>query len=187
MTATITTTDWETTINDPAAGFGNVSVYSIDGTGNNLTDSPLGAAGTDETRLAPANFVPGTTSTPVGGTDPRVISNTIFANDQNANDPGGRSAYMYAFGQFIDHDIDLNMDQTPAADGSNTLSMTVPSDDPTLTPGSMISIIRGQVDPSNGNAINSVTQYLDLSQVYGSDPTTAASLRNPDGGLHSDR
>ena len=183
MTATITTNDWGTAINDPRVGFDNVVSYSIDGSGNNPTDSTLGAAGTDEARIAPANFAPGTTDTPVDGTNPRVISNVIFANDQNANDPGGRSAYMYAFGQFVDHDIDLNMDQTPAADGSNTLSMTVPADDSSLPPGSQISIVRGQTDPTTGNAVNSVTQYLDLSQVYGSDPTTAASLRNDDGTL----
>lgn len=173
----------DTVINDRALGFDGVISYSIDGTGNNLSDPTLGSANSDETRIAPANFAPGTTDTPVGGTDPRVISNTIFANDANANDPGGRSAYMYAFGQFVDHDIDLNMDQTANPDGSNTLSMTVPADDPSLPPGSQISIVRGQVDPANGDAINSVTQYLDLSQVYGSDPTTAASLRNADGTL----
>jgi peroxidase len=183
MTATVNTNDWGTTINDPDIDFGSVSVYTIDGTGNNPTDPALGAAGSDETRIAPGNFAPGTTNTPVSGTDPRVISNVIFANDTNANDPAGRSAYMYAFGQFIDHDIDLNMDQTAAPDGSNTLSMTVPDDDTSLPPGSQISIVRGQVDPTNGDAINSVTQYLDLSQVYGSDPTTAASLRNADGTL----
>jgi peroxidase len=173
----------DTVINDRALGFDGVIAYSIDGTGNNLSDPTLGSANSDETRIASANFVPGTSDTPVGGTDPRVISNTIFANDANANDPGGRSAYMYAFGQFIDHDIDLNMDQTANPDGSNTLSMTVPADDPSLPPGSQISIVRGQVDPANGDAVNSVTQYLDLSQVYGSDPTTAASLRNADGTL----
>lgn len=173
----------DTVINDRALGFDGVISYSIDGTGNNLSDPTLGSANSDETRIAPANFAPGTTDTPVGGTDPRVISNTIFANDANANDPGGRSAYMYAFGQFVDHDIDLNMDQTANPDGSNTLSMTVPADDPSLPPGSQISIVRGQVDPANGDAVNSVTQYLDLSQVYGSDPTTAASLRNADGTL----
>ena len=41
------------------------------------------------------------------------------------------------------------------------------------------------MDPASGNAVNSVTQYLDLSQVYGSDPATAASLRNPDGTLQT--
>ncbi len=170
-------------ITDPHLGFDGVVSYAIDGAGNDRADPSLGAAGTDETRLAPANFAAGTADTPVGGTNPRVISNTIFNNDANANDPGGRSAYMYAFGQFIDHDIDLNPDQTPAADGSNTLAMTVPQNDPALPPGSQISITRGQIDPSNDDAINAVTQYLDLSQVYGSDAATAASLRNPDGTL----
>ena len=182
MKATRTANHGGTAIHDPNIGFDNVSIYSIDGSGNNPTDPTLGAANTDETRLAPANFVPGTADTPVTGPNPREISNVIFANDQNANDPGGRSAYMYAFGQFVDHDIDLNQDQTPAADGSNTLSMTVPAGDPSLPPGSQISIVRGQVD-SNGDAINSVTQYLDLSQVYGSDPATAASIRNANGTL----
>jgi peroxidase len=96
---------------------------------------------------------------------------------------------MSAFGQFIDHDIDLNMDQTAAANGSNTLSMTVPAGDPSLPPGSLISIVRGVVDPATGAAVNSVTQYLDLPQVYGSDAATAASLRNADlgGRLSADR
>jgi hypothetical protein len=122
MTATVNTNDWGTTINDPDIDFGSVSIYTIDGTGNNPTDPALGAAGSDETRIAPGNFVPGTTNTPVSGTDPRVISNVIFANDANANDPAGRSAYMYAFGQFIDHDIDLNKDQTVAPTGRTHLA-----------------------------------------------------------------
>ncbi len=173
----------QTFIIDPTAGFDSVISYSIAGTGNNSSNPSLGGADTDETRIAPANFAAGTPGTPVTGPNPRVISNTIFNNDSNNNDPGGRSAYMYAFGQFVDHDIDLNSDQMPAADGSNTLSMTVPDNDPALPPGSRISITRGQVDPSNGDAIDAVTQYLDLSQVYGSDATTAAGLRNADGTL----
>jgi Animal haem peroxidase len=102
-------------ISDRAVGFDHVVGYSIDGTGNNLANPTLGAAGTDEVRIAPARFAPGTTDTPVAGPDPRVISNTIFAHDQDLNDPGGRSAYTYAFGQFIDHDLDMNPDQAPAA------------------------------------------------------------------------
>jgi peroxidase len=167
---------------DPSLGFDSVTAYPIDGTGNNSSDPMLGAANTDEVRLAPANFAPDTFDTPVSGPNPRDISNTIFATPQN-EDPGGRSAYMYAFGQFIDHDIDLNNTQAPADDASNTLSFTIPDGDPALPPGSEVSITRGQVDPANGNVINAVTQYLDLSQVYGSDPTTADSLRNPDGTL----
>jgi hypothetical protein len=169
---------------DRSLGFDSVTAYPIDGTGNNSSDPMLGAANTDEVRLAPANFAPDTFDTPVSGPNPRDISNAIFATPQN-EDPGGRSAYMYAFGQFIDHDIDLNNTQAPADHASNTLSFTIPDGDPALPPGSEVSITRGQVDPANGNVINAVTQYLDLSQVYGSDPTTADSLRNPDGTLNT--
>ncbi len=167
---------------DPSLGFDSVTAYPIDGAGNTPSNPTLGAANTDELRLAPANFAPDSTDTPVSGPNPRDISNAIFAAPQD-EDPGGRSAYMYAFGQFIDHDIDLNNVQIRAADGSNVLSFTIPDGDPALPPSSEVSITRGQVNSANGNAINAVTQYLDLSQVYGSDPTLAASLRNPDGTL----
>src|ERR1700734_3097785 len=90
-------------ISDSKVGFDHVLSYSVDGTGNNLANPTLGAAGSDEVRIAPAHFAPGTTDTPAAGPDPRVISNTIFAHDQGLNDPGGRSAYTYALGQFIDH------------------------------------------------------------------------------------
>ena len=169
----------DSVISDSRLGF--VVSYSFDGTGNNLANPQLGAAGSDEVRIAPARFAPGTTDTPVAGPDPRVISNTIFANDQDLNDPGGRSAYTYAFGQFIDHDLDMNPDQTPAADGSNTLKIVIPPGDAFFTPGATINILRGQIDPKNGNAIDADTSFLDLSQVYGSDAATATSLRNADG------
>jgi hypothetical protein len=162
-----------------ADGFDHVKFYSIDGSSATTTTTQ---ANSDEARLAPANFAPGTTDTPVDGPNPRVISNTIFAAPAD-EDPGGRSAFTYAFGQFVDHDIDLNNDQTPATDGSNILTATVPSDDPTLPPGSKISTPRAQMDSTTGLAVNSITQVLDLSQVYGSDSQSAASLRNPDGTL----
>ena len=164
---------------DPALGFAHVVSYSADGSGNNKQHPTWGSAGSNEVRLAPANFAPGTTNTPVAGPNPRVISNMILANDPNTVDPGGRSAYDYAFGQFVDHDLDLNPTQTP--NGSNTLTITAPAGDPFLSPGATINIVRGQTDPATGNPVNAVTSTLDLSQVYGSDATTAASLRNADG------
>ena len=166
-------------IADPKLGFGHVVSYSVDGTGNNLRRHNQGAAGTDEVRLAPANFAGG--STPVDGPNARVISNVIMAYDPGAIDPGGRSAFMYAFGQFLDHDMSRNPTQTGA--GATTLSIPVPADDAVFTPGGAITITRAQVDPANGNAVNVVTSVLDLSQIYGSDAKTAASLRNSDGTL----
>eukprot|EP01037_Dinobryon_pediforme_P009328 gene9328-9409_t len=168
-------------ITDPSIGLGRVISYSIDGTGNNLAHPAQSAAGADEIRLAPANYAKGTANTPVDGPNARVISNTLMANDPGAIDPGGRSAYMYAFGQFLDHDMSRNPSQTGA--NAAKLSITVPSDDAVFTPGSSITITRGQTDPANGLAVNAVTSVLDLSQIYGSDATTAASLRNADGTL----
>jgi hypothetical protein len=133
---------------DAQDGFDRVSFYSVNGNGNNIANPTRGAAGTEEVRLAPANFSDG--STPVTGPNPRVISNTIFAAPQS-DDPAGRSAYFHAFGQFVDHDLDLNVA------GTGTMSVTVPAGDSFLVPGSKISITRGQVDPANGKAMNSVT------------------------------
>ncbi len=171
----------DTVIVDRAAGFDQVVSYSIDGSNNIPAHPTWGAAGTDEARLAPANFAPGTSNTPVSGPNARVISNTILANDPNNIDPGGRSAYDYAFGQFVDHDIDRNPTQTPNA--TNNLTIAAPANDPFLSAGATINITRGQVDSANNAPINAVTSTLDLSQVYGSDAAIAASLRNADGTL----
>ena len=168
-------------ITDRALGFAHVVSYSIDGSGNNLAQPSWSLAGGDEIRLAPAHFAAGTLDTPVDGPSARTISNVLMANDPGATDPGGRSAYMYAFGQFLDHDMDRNPSQDPTA--TNTLSILVPAGDAAFAPGSTIDITRGLTNPVNGNAVNAVTSVLDLSQIYGSDAATAASLRNADGTL----
>ena len=59
----------------------------------------------------------------------------------------------------------------------------MPSGDPNFGDGSSILLNRAVTDPATGTAINTVAGYLDLSQVYGSDAATAASLRNDDGTL----
>ena len=167
-------------ITDGRLGFNHVISYSLDGSNNNPSMPSASLAGGVEARLGSAHFQQGTTNTPVDGPNARLISDTIMSGTQT-NDPAGHSAYMYAFGQFVDHDIDLNPSQTTNA--TNTLSTIVPANDLVMTPGSSITITRGQVDSTTGNAINAVTSVLDLSQVYGSDATTAASLRNSDGTL----
>jgi peroxidase len=74
----------------------------------------------------------------------------------------------------------MNPDQTPAADGQNTLKIIVPRRH-LFQARHDNQHIAGQIDPKNGNAIDADTSFLDLSQVYGSDAATAASLRNADG------
>jgi hypothetical protein len=62
----------DSVIQESANDFDNVVAYSADGSGNNPSNFDLGSPGSDEVRIAPANFAAGTGNTPVGGPNPRV-------------------------------------------------------------------------------------------------------------------
>ena len=110
------------------------------------------------------------------GTNARTISNVVASGPQALTDDPTNSAWLYVFGQFVDHDLDLE-----AQDPNQPLSISVPNGDPTLPDGTTIQTGGRAVTDADGNIVNQVAGYLDLSQVYGSDVTTAAALRNPDG------
>ncbi len=143
----------------------------------NIAIRPIGGGnlspGTTETRLAPASTI-----IPIGADpNPRTISTNIsgFNNlGDTLDDPQGRSDWTYVFGQFVDHDLDKE-----ALNAATNRDVTVPAGDPNFPAGTIIPL-GGSAGP---NAVNTVAGYLDLSQVYGSDATTAASLRNADGTL----
>jgi peroxidase len=156
---------------------------SIDGSGNNLANTEFNSAGSDFTRAGPAHFADGV-SMPVDGPNPRMISNVVVGegNADQAN-AEGLSGMMYAWGQFIDHDLDL-----ANADGVTHIDIPVPNGDPVFGDGSVIALTRAIVDPATGpgtgkpaTAVNAITGWLDGSMVYGSDAATAASLRLADG------
>jgi hypothetical protein len=54
---------------------------------------------------------------------------------------------------------------------------------PVFKTGTVIAMNRDARDPVTNTIINTVAGYLDLSQLYGSTPEVAASLRNADGTL----
>jgi peroxidase len=159
----------------------------IGGTGNNLKDPSLNAVpGNAEIALTPRNFAPGTGDGLVAGPNPRTISNVIAggtgSNGQNAQttDPVA-SAWLYVFGQFVDHDLDL--EETPPTSAS--IDILVPPGDPVFPAGTSIAMTRDTRSPQTNTIINTVAGYLDLSQLYGSTGAIAASLRNSDGTLKS--
>jgi peroxidase len=166
-----------------------VQFRSIDGSNNNLADPAMNQTGTDFARVGPANFSDGVNAmTP--GPNPRDISNILVAQADTGEDGPhliddngiALSGMMYAWGQFVDHDLDLEKQGT-----TTKIPITVPENDQFLEPGSIIPVTRVAIDPATGiaghpaTAINTITGWLDGSQVYGSNAATAASLRTADG------
>ena len=143
----------------------HVIYRSIDGSGNNLTHTDMNAVGTDYIRLGPAHYADGISQLR-GGPNAREISNIVVAGQGDVADAHGLSAYMYAWGQFIDHDLDLTKS------GSGDISISTKANDPIFA-GSSIALTRAAVDPSTGagtnkpaTAINTITGWLDASMVY---------------------
>jgi hypothetical protein len=169
----------------PATGY-----RSFDGTGNNLANPTWGSAGTDLLRTSPVGYADGISATSLPqDQSARAISNILNnqadpnnpSQDLNTVDQNSLSDFGYAFGQFMDHDMDL----TP--DGGASFPIPVAPGDP-IGPNPL-PFTRSQTDPATGTGtanplqqVNVVTSYLDLSQVYGSDPATADALRTHVGG-----
>jgi peroxidase len=159
----------------------------IGGSGNNIANPELNVVpGTPEIALAPLNFAPGTNDGLIAAPNPRTISNVIAggtgARGQNAeSDDPTASAWLYVFGQFLDHDLDL--EETPTT--STPINIVVPPGDPVFPAGTTIAMTRDTRSPATNTIINTVAGYLDLSQLYGSTTAVAASLTNADGTLMS--
>ena len=170
----------------------SIEVRSFDGTGNNMSHSEWGSTGEQLLRRSAVAYGDGV-SAPSGSDRPsaRVVSNLL------AESPAGGvindrdwTAFVYAWGQFLDHDLGL----TDTASPRERFSIAVPAGDPSFDPagtGMMtISMSRSAYDPTTGigagnprQQTNSITAFIDGSQVYGSDATRAAALRTFTGGL----
>ncbi len=156
---------------------------SIDGTGNNLAVPGTNALNAAFDRIGAARYADGISSM-VSAPNARSISNLVVGEgDQASPNTQGLSGMLYAWGQFIDHDIT----RTPS-DGVTRIDIVVPNGDPVFANGTTLLMTRAITAPGTGagtgvtaTAINRSTGWLDASVVYGSDAVTAAGLRNADG------
>lgn len=162
---------------------------SIDGSGNNRHQTLWGSAGIRLERLAPPAYADGV-SEPGGAErpNPRAVSNAIVAQDESIPNARGLSAFMFVWGQFLDHDLDLSM-----TDPNDPFPIEIPLGDPFFDPSgsgeATMAFSRSVFDPETGSSsdkprqqINALTAWIDGSQVYGSDAARAAWLRSGVGG-----
>src|SRR5205823_8453791 len=144
--------------------------YSIDGSGNNLTHLDWGAVGQDLLRTAPAQYADGFSALG-GATRPsaRLISDLVVTD---ASLPNSRfmSDWVYAWGQFIDHDLDLTSGGTGGQ--YQSANVAVPTGDPYFDPNGtgtqVIYFSRSEYDPNTGTGAanprqqtNDITAWLD--------------------------
>ncbi|NUN51621.1 MAG: hypothetical protein HUU06_02385, partial [Planctomycetaceae bacterium] len=164
---------------------------SYDGSGNNPLNPAWGAAGTNLTRMAPADYAD-EMYLPSGGSRPgaREISNAIAAQSVMIDDSRLLSSFVFQWGQFIDHDLDLTTTASPA----ESLPIPIPAGDPIFDPFSTgtqtMMFQRSTYDSATGTApgnprqqVNAITSYIDGSMVYGSSESRALALREMSGGL----
>ncbi len=159
-------------------------VRAIDGSGNNPDHPDWGAAETAFLRLVPADYADGS-SAPAGADRPsaRAVSNAVSAQPGPTVNHRGASDFLWQWGQFIDHDIDL----TPVADPVEPFDVPVPTGDPFFDPqgtGTQVIGLDRSFHVTSGGVreqINEITAYIDASNVYGSDSARAEALRANDG------
>ncbi|MEM9555282.1 MAG: peroxidase family protein [Acidobacteriota bacterium] len=161
---------------------------SIDGSGNNLSHADVGAAHIQLLRLLPADYADGVSAL-AGATRPsaRAVSNSVCVQDAPQPNRLRVSDYLWQWGQFLDHDIDL----TDGVDPAEPADIVIPTGDawfdPTGTGTALMPFNRSLYDPETGTAaeprqqVNEITAWIDASNVYGSDTERAATLRTLDG------
>ena len=159
---------------------------TIDGSSNNLLNQDWGSAGAELGTITSNGFTDGMNAP--GGTtrpNPRVISNTLFAQTELLNDPLQLSDFIWVFGQFLDHDLTEVHNSTV-----ETAHISVDFDDIHFNPGNahdnvLIQMNRSMPRSGSGTSINnprkftnSITSWIDGSNVYGSDQGRADYLRS---------
>lgn len=162
-----------------------MEIRTFDGSNNNLAHPAWGAAGTQLLRKTPVGYEDGVSSLAVRGdpvsTNPRNISNLVCLQAAPQPNDRGLSNFMWAWGQFLDHEIDLTEPTGDAVD------ITTPTDDPVLANGT-ISFNRSIFDEASGTdagnprqQINQISAYIDATNVYGPNTLRASALRLFDG------
>jgi peroxidase len=179
---------------------------SIDGIGNNEANGreDWGAAETQLIRNGyPGGYPDGYGDVIRTAPNPRDVSNAVHAQSASVLNDRNLSDWVVQWGQFITHDMDLTSNSTAFDElfsgGTGDFSIPVNDANDPLGPNP-IPFHRSNYDPDTGDTdlipqppppgrppppprpdwreqINSITSFIDASNVYGSDEVRADALR----------
>lgn len=130
---------------------------SLDGRGNNVVHLLWGSTGADLMRYVPAAYGDAL-STPAGANRPsaRLISNIVCDEPEDVHNTRLLSDWIYGWGQFVDHDLDLT------GTGDVAFDIPVPLGDPYFDPNStgteVIYFSRSLFDASTGTPTQNVQE-----------------------------
>jgi hypothetical protein len=160
---------------------------SIDGLDPSRANPSWGAANVQLRRWMEAAYDDGMAA-PAARLRPnaRTVSQIVSHEYEAIPNAAGASAFLWQWGQFLDHDLDLTESAQEA------YPIAVPAGDPFFDPAATgrvaIEFFRSIYDPATGHALsaaraqmNFITAFIDASNVYGSDPERAQALRTLDG------
>jgi len=157
---------------------GNSSFRSVDGVCNNRRHEEWGASDIALYREMESNYGPSDYYNAMAGDSrpsPRAISNALCTETETVYSRFNLSAFVFTWGQFVDHDISL----TPEAHIEYE-PISLPSDEALFT--SEIPFFRSAVHDGTGvdnyrQQSNLISSWIDGSNVYGSEESRADWLR----------
>ncbi len=164
--------------NNKLLNCGDGTYRTIDGTCNNQENNDWGATDIQLRRSMVANYSQPDFWNDMAGTDrlsPRAISNYVAVQSENTPSPRNLSSFVFTWGQFLDHDIDL----TPEGH-TEYEPISMPEDEPLFTadiPFFRSEVYAGTGEEDSREQINLITSWIDGSNVYGSEQTRADWLR----------
>ncbi len=162
---------------------------SIDGSNNNFYIAGMNAAHGELRRYMTVEYADYVSQ--MAGIDrpnARQISNIVASQITSIENRRRASDYLWQWGQFLDHDIDLTDGSNPAELANIAIPAGDNHFDPSGSGNAELSFNRSLYSPSSGTGVdkprqqvNEITGWIDASNVYGSDIERASALRMNDG------
>ena len=179
----------------------NARFRTIDGTCNNLRNPLWGAAGTEFIRLVQPDFGDCISSLRLASSgnplpNARNVSLLVHGRDSGSNRPDSPLLSYLAmnWGQFMDHDLSLAEAQgincEEEEENVECINIHIPEGDEAFESRDIefIELERdAPIDPASNCGLhvrevgNTITAYIDASNVYGSEDELANSIRAPGG------